>query len=101
MLSRLRACLLSLLLLEPASAWRLSAALAGSAFAVEALAQTRSSGGYSRPGSGGGRTPSFGGPRVAPRTPSTSGGYARPTPSAPGYQRRPSVEAPSGGGSAP
>src|SRR3954469_1802110 len=79
----LRACLLSLLLLPWHAAWP-----PGLGSAV-ALAQARSSGGYSRPQSGYGRTPSFGGPRVAPRTP--SGGYGLP-PS--GYSRRPSVNAP-------
>ena len=63
----------------------------------DAMAQMRSSGGYSRPGgsmrSGGGytRTPSFGGSRVAPRTPSSSGGYARPSLLGGAYPRRPSV----------
>ncbi len=67
-------------------------------FAPDAMAQLRSSGGYSRPGgsmrSGGGysRTPSFGRSRVAPRTPSSSGGYARPSLPGGAYPRRPSVD---------
>jgi hypothetical protein len=89
---RLRACLFSLLLLHSSVVWPLGAILAAGA-ATEALAQARSSGGYARPRSGYGRTPSFGGPRVAPRTPSTSGGYGRPSLPAPGYPRRPSVDA--------
>lgn len=62
--------------------------------AAEAWAQAaRSSGGYSRPSSGSyGRTPSLGGSRVTPRTPSTSGGYGLPS------GRRPSL--PSAGSSA-
>ncbi|GGC54500.1 hypothetical protein GCM10011504_36100 [Siccirubricoccus deserti] len=87
---RLRACLFSLLLLHAGAAWPLGAMLAAGT-ATEALAQARSSGGYSRPRAGYGRTPSFGGPRVAPRTPSTSGGYGRPGSPAPSYSRRPSV----------
>ena len=57
----------------------------------EALAQSRSSGGYSRPSSSSSRTPSFSAPRPSTRTPSTSGGYARPSPSG---SSRPSVAAP-------
>ena len=66
-------------------------------FAPDAMAQMRSSGGYSRPsgaarsGGGYGRTPSFGSSRIAPRTPSSSGGYARPSMPDGGYARRPSV----------
>ena len=94
MSARLRACLLSLpLLLQPPLAVPLGLLLAGGG-GTEAAAQARSSGGYSRPRSGGyARTPSFGGPRVAPRTPSTrggyggSGGYGLPSPGA----RRPSI----------
>ncbi len=97
---RLRIWLLSLLFLEASLALPLGVVLAGGV-ATEALAQARSSGGYSRPGSGYGRTPSFGSPRVAPRTPSTSGGYGRPSLPAPSYPRRPSVTSPlPGGGSA-
>lgn len=62
---------------------------------AEAWAQARSSGGYSRPSGGFGRTPSTAGPRIAPRTPSAGGGYTRPT------DRRPSTAFPRGyGGSA-
>ncbi len=63
----------------------------------DAMAQMRSSGGYSRPGgsarSGGSyaRTPSFGSSRIAPRTPSSSGGYGRPSLPGGAYPRRPSV----------
>ena len=59
--------------------------------ASEALAQSRSSGGYSRPSVSPSRTPSFSAPRPSTRTPSTSGGYARPAPST---SSRPSVAAP-------
>ena len=94
MRARLRACLFGLLLLQSGLAWPFGVMLAGGT-ATEALAQARSSGGYARPRSGGyGRTPSFGGPRVAPRTPSTSGGYGRPALPGPGTARRPSVNAP-------
>ncbi len=71
--------------------------------ADEAVAQSRSSGGYSRPRSSGsyGRTPSLGGSRVTPRTPSTSGGYRRPDLGTAPQARRPSVAPPSyGSGSA-
>ncbi len=85
----LRVWLSSLLLLQPGLVWMPGAALLASS---EAMAQSRSSGGYARPGSGYGRTPSFGGSRAAPRTPSASGGYARPSlPS--GSYRRPSTGA--------
>ena len=91
MLARVRSCLLSLLLLQPSLSWPLSAMLVGGV-ATEAVAQARSSGGYSRPRSGGyGRTPSFGSPRVVPRTPATSGGYGRPSLPSPTAPRRPSV----------
>ena len=59
----------------------------------DAMAQARSSGGYSRSGSGYSRTPSFGGPRVAPRTPAMNGGYARPSSPSSLDARRPSVGA--------
>ena len=52
--------------------------LAGDAWAQS---RSRSSGGYSRPSAP--RTPSFSATPSAPRTPSTSGGYARPSPSRP------------------
>jgi hypothetical protein len=95
---RLSACLSGLLL---ASGLAGPIGLPELRLAGEAMAQARSSGGYSRPSSGGyGRTPSYRAPspRVAPRTPSTSGGYGRPgLPPAGGYARRPSV--PPGSGS--
>ncbi|SDB15576.1 DUF2491 family protein [Belnapia rosea] len=86
--ARLRAWLMSLLLLELGFAWTFGAVLLASA---DAMAQSRSSGGYARPGSGYGRTPSFGGSRAAPRTPSVSGGYSRPSLPGGGSARRPSV----------
>jgi hypothetical protein len=96
---RLRAYLLSLLLFG-ASVAPPAMMLAGGV-ATEAFAQARSSGGYSRPSSGYGRTPSLGGPRVSPRTPSTSGGYRRPSAPSASYPRRPSVNLPApGSGSA-
>ena len=86
----MRRCVLAALLLTaevmpPA----LAPVVAGSLITTEA--QARSSGGYARPSFSGSRTPSFGGFRVAPRTPSTSGGYIRP--GSYGYtgNRRPSV----------
>jgi hypothetical protein len=77
-------CLLGLLLTAEASVLPFVASLA-----TDAWAQSRSSGGYSRPGASYSRTPSFSASRPAPRTPSTSGGYARPSPST-----RPSVTLP-------
>ena len=50
---------------------------------VAAQSQTRSSGGYTRPGGYSPRTPSFGGSAAA-RRPSVSGGYGRPSSSMPG-----------------
>ena len=91
--ARLRACLLALpLLLQPPLVVPVGLVLAGGVTS-EAAAQARSSGGYSRPRSGGyARTPSFGGTRVAPRTPSSrsyggSGGYSLPS----AGSRRPSI----------
>lgn len=49
---------------------------------VAAQSQTRSSGGYTRPGGSYSRTPSFGG-SASERRPSVSGGYGRPTSSMP------------------
>ena len=59
-------------------------------------AQARSSGGYSRPGFSGSRTPSFGGFRATPRTPSFSGGYSRPGSKGFPTSRRPSVSSSAG-----
>lgn len=73
----LRSCAAALLLLAGQAAAPVLAPLAAIGF-VTAEAQARSSGGYSRPGFSGSRTPSFGGLHVTPRTPSTSGGYSRP-----------------------
>jgi hypothetical protein len=87
----LRAALLGLLLLLPGPV-SVPVALTGTLLATEAAAQRRSSGGYSRPRSGGyGRTPSVGGARVTPRTPSTSGGYRRPDVGAVPQARRPAL----------
>ena len=54
-------------------------------------AQPRSSGGSARPSFSRSRTPSFGGFRATPRTPSTSGGYSRPGSFGYTGSRRPSV----------
>jgi hypothetical protein len=96
---RLRACLLGVLLSVSGTAWSPTALPLAFGWTAEALAQTRSSGGYSRPSSRArsyGRTPSYRGPSVTPRTPSTSGGYGRPANPPGGYARRPSTQAPSG-----
>jgi hypothetical protein len=98
--ARLRACLFSLLIFGASVAPPPAVMMAGS-MVPEALAQARSSGGYSRPPSHYGRTPSAGSPRVTPRTPSTSGGYGRPALPSASYPRRPSVNSPvRGSGSA-
>jgi hypothetical protein len=93
-----RALLLGALTLSPALAG-LPLALTATLVVEEAAAQSRSSGGYSRPRSSGGygRTPSLGGSRVTPRTPSTSGGYRRPDFGSVPQARRPSVAPPSYG----
>jgi len=80
-------------------------AVAAAAFADEAAAQSRSSGGYSRPSSGGYSRPSMSSPSRRPsvspsaptRAPSVGGGYSRP--SSGGYSRP--TAAPSGGGWVP
>lgn len=61
--------------------------------ATEAEARARSSGGYSRPSMSFSRTPSFSTSRSVPRTPSTSGGYFRPSPapSRPSFRPAPSA----------
>jgi Protein of unknown function (DUF2491) len=83
------ASLLGLLLTAEAAALPLALGLA-----TEAWAQSRSSGGYSRPSTSYSRTPSFGSSRSVPRTPSTGGGYARSAPST-----RPSTSLPWSSGS--
>ena len=55
--------------------------LSGTASDAWAQSRGRSSGGYSRPSAP--RTPSFSASPSTPRTPSSSGGYARPSPSGP------------------
>ncbi len=74
-------------------AWPLATGLTVALTPTEAFAQSRSSGGYSRPSVS--RTPSFSTSRPSVRTPSTSGGYARPS-SPP--SSRPSFSAPSSAG---
>ena len=92
---RLRACLLAVLLLgAEVSPPALAPLIAVSLAATDA--QARSSGGYSRPGSQGSRTPSFGSMGAAPRTPSVSGGYSRPGTSWSSPTRRPSVTSSAG-----
>jgi hypothetical protein len=105
MLPRLRACLLGALIVASGPAWPPASLPQAAGWTGEAMAQTRSSGGYSRPSSRGlgssrsyGRTPSYRGPVVVPRTPSTSGGYGRPAgPPAGGTGRRPSTDLRPGG----
>lgn len=94
LVGRFKAVALSLLMLaSPAPAGQICLVAASVLVATEASAQTRSSGGYSRSRSSSSRTPSFGGGGYSSRTPSTSGGYSRP--SASSYDRSPSF----GGGS--
>jgi hypothetical protein len=95
-LRRGRALLLGALTLSPLLGG-LPLAVTAMLTAEEAVAQSRSSGGYSRPRSSGGygRTPSLGGSRVTPRTPSTSGGYRRPDFGSVPQPRRPSAVPPS------
>ncbi|HEY0420127.1 MAG TPA: DUF2491 family protein [Acetobacteraceae bacterium] len=67
----------ALVLTPVASALRLPVVAGAMLVAAADNAHARSSGGYSRPSSP--RTPSFSAPRSMPRTPSTSGGYGRPS----------------------
>ncbi len=84
MLKLLRACAVSLIALQPAAAPWLAAPFVAVAFATDASAQSRSSGGYSRSAAPAARTPSVSASPPASRTPSigSSGGYSRSAPMA-------------------